>query len=155
MDPFTVFRRMARLQFAAIRLPLDLFEDLVIVRYCDEDAFVRRGFECFLGSMDWCAGQLLDDEYLTQRGDDLLRRTGCWATDDPPMTDDAPVTADAPVTDDTPATDYTPAAADTPATDYTPAAADTPATDEPREQPTPRRTTPRQQPTPRRRTRPR
>ena len=73
MDPSTVFRRMARLEYAAIRLPFDLFEDLVIVRYWDQDAFVRRGFECFLGSMDWCAGQLLDDEYIIQRGDDLLR----------------------------------------------------------------------------------
>ena len=96
MDPFTVFRRMARLEYAAIRLPFALFEDLVIARYCDEDAIIRLGFECFLGSMDWCAGQLLDDEYVAQRGEELLRHTGCWATGDATATDDAPATADAP-----------------------------------------------------------
>ena len=100
MDPSTVSRRLARLEYEFVRLPFALFDDLLIARYCDQDAIIRLGFERFLGSMDLCAGRLLDDEDLAQRGEALLRETGCpaaanaWETADSAETANTWRTAD-------------------------------------------------------------
>jgi Glycogen recognition site of AMP-activated protein kinase len=113
MDPSTVSRRIVRLEYEAIRLPFALFDDLVIARYCDQDAFIRLGFERFLGSMDVCAGRLLDDEVLAERGEALLRQTGCPASADAWETADAWEAAEPSETADPWKTAYTSKAADT------------------------------------------
>ena len=84
MDPTTISRQMAKLEYAAMRMPFAVLEGCVIARYCDEDDILRLGFERFLGSMDWFAGLLLADETISGRGLRLLRRNGFAVTAGPP-----------------------------------------------------------------------
>jgi hypothetical protein len=70
-----VARRIARLQYAAVRLPLTLLDEGIVVRYWDRDAFVRVGFERWLGSLDLLAGRLLADDEISRRGQALIGRT--------------------------------------------------------------------------------
>jgi len=76
MDPIAVPRSIAKLQYAAVRLPLTVFDERVVARYRGEGAFVRRGFGLFLGSLDRFAGWLLADEQISGRGRALIRQTG-------------------------------------------------------------------------------
>jgi uncharacterized protein (DUF2267 family) len=69
-------RSIARLQYAAARLPFTLLDEWVVARYWDQDALVRTGFERWLGSLDVVAGRLLGDDAISRRGLALMRRTG-------------------------------------------------------------------------------
>ncbi len=75
MDLTTMPRSMAKLEYAAVRLPFALLDDRVIARHWDEDASLRVGFERFLGSLDEFAGLLLADDEILRRGRGLMRRT--------------------------------------------------------------------------------
>ena len=68
-------RRVGKLEYSAVRLPLTLLEDHVVARYWDDEAALRLGFERFLGSLDGAAGWLLADDHLSRRGQALRRRT--------------------------------------------------------------------------------
>jgi Carbohydrate-binding module 48 (Isoamylase N-terminal domain) len=81
MDLTTVTRCIARLEYAAVRLPFGLLEDHFIARYWDQDAPIRVGFENLLGSLDEFAGRLLDDEEMRRRGQALRRETGAAEPD--------------------------------------------------------------------------
>lgn len=74
MEP-DVPRRIAKLQYAAVRLPLALLDEGVVARYWDRDAAVRAGFERWLGALDLLAGRLLADDEIARRGQALLRQT--------------------------------------------------------------------------------
>jgi len=74
MDP-AVPRSIARLQYAAARLPLTLLDEYVIARYWGQHAPVRVGLERWLGSLDLLAGRLLADEEISRRGETLVRQT--------------------------------------------------------------------------------
>jgi hypothetical protein len=63
-----VARRIARLQYAAVRLPFTVLDESVVARYWDRDAIVRVGFERWLGSLDLLAGRLLADDEISRRG---------------------------------------------------------------------------------------
>jgi len=76
MDPVTISRRIAKPRYAAIRRPFALFDDRLLARYWNGDAILRSGFGRLLGWMDWFAGWLLADDTISQRGRDLLGRTG-------------------------------------------------------------------------------
>ena len=69
-------RSIARLQYAAVRLPFTVLDDRVVASYWGQGASVRLGFELFLGSLDRFAGWLLADEQISRRGQTLMRRTG-------------------------------------------------------------------------------
>ena len=45
-------RRVGKLEYSAVRLPLTLLENHVVARYWDDEAALRLGFERFLGSLD-------------------------------------------------------------------------------------------------------
>lgn len=75
MDP-AVPRRIARLQYAAARLPFTLLDERVVARYWDQDALVRTGLERWLGSLDLVAGWLLGDDAVSRRGLALMRLPG-------------------------------------------------------------------------------
>lgn len=76
MDAVTISRRIAKMEYTAVRRPFALFDDRLLARYWNEDAVVRSGFGRLLGSMDRFAGWLLADDAISQRGRDLLKRTG-------------------------------------------------------------------------------
>ena len=76
MDPTAVPRSIAKVQYAAVRLPLTVLEERVVARHRGEGAFVRLRFELFLGSLDRFAGWLLADEHISRRGQALMRQTG-------------------------------------------------------------------------------
>jgi Glycogen recognition site of AMP-activated protein kinase len=76
MDAVTISRRIAKMEYMAVRRPFALFDDRLLARYWNEDAVVRSGFGRVLGSLDRFAGWLLADDTISQRGRDLLRRTG-------------------------------------------------------------------------------
>jgi Carbohydrate-binding module 48 (Isoamylase N-terminal domain) len=76
MDPTAVPRSIAKLQYAAVRLPFTVLEERVVARHRGEGAFVRLGFELCLGSLDRFAGWLLADEQISRRGQALMRQTG-------------------------------------------------------------------------------
>jgi Glycogen recognition site of AMP-activated protein kinase len=84
MDPTTVPRSVARLQYAAVRLPFTVLEERLVARRWGEGASVRLGYELFLGSLDRVAGCLLADEQISGRGRALMRRTGPPAKAGPP-----------------------------------------------------------------------
>jgi predicted transcriptional regulator len=71
MDP-DVTRRIAKLQYAAARLPFTLLDEAVVARYWDRDAAIRAGFERWLGSLDLLAGRLLADDEISRRGQALI-----------------------------------------------------------------------------------
>jgi hypothetical protein len=74
MDP-AVPRSIAKLQYAAARLPLTLLDEYVIARYWGQHAPVRVGLERWLGSLDLLAGRLLADDEISRRGETLMRQT--------------------------------------------------------------------------------
>jgi len=74
MDP-AVPRSIAKLQYAAARLPLTLLDEYVIARYWGQHAPVRVGLERWLGSLDLLARQLLADDEISRRGETLMRQT--------------------------------------------------------------------------------
>jgi hypothetical protein len=76
MDSTDAPRDMAKQQYAAVRRSLTVFEERVVARYWDEDELVRVGFERFLGSLDWFAGWLLDDNEISRRGQAMMGRPG-------------------------------------------------------------------------------
>jgi hypothetical protein len=86
MDLTTVPRSIAKLEYAAIRLPLTVLDECVVARYWGEEALFRLGFEYFLGSLDGCAGWLLGDDDISARGQSLMRRTWRLATAGKPAT---------------------------------------------------------------------
>src|SRR5512142_340151 len=55
-------RNLAKLSYAAARLPLTVLDERVVARYWGQRAPVRVGFERWLGSLDVLAGRLLADE---------------------------------------------------------------------------------------------
>jgi hypothetical protein len=65
-------RRMSKQQYETVREQLEEFGDRVTSRHGD-DAPVRQGYRRFLGTLDGLAGRLLDDDEISQRGQDLLR----------------------------------------------------------------------------------
>jgi uncharacterized protein (DUF2267 family) len=71
----TVPRSIARLPYAAARLPFTLLDQGVVARYWEQDALVRVGFERCLGSLDLVAGRLLGDDEISRRGLALMRLT--------------------------------------------------------------------------------
>jgi Glycogen recognition site of AMP-activated protein kinase len=75
MDPVTFSRRIAKLEYEAVRWPFTVLDHRVITRYWERDALLRSGFQRFLGSLDRFAGWLLADDAISQRGQDLLRQT--------------------------------------------------------------------------------
>lgn len=85
MDPIAVPRSIAKLQYAAVRLPLTVFDERV-ARYRGQGAIVRRGFGLFLGSLDRFAGWLLADEQISGRGQALIWQTGHPASAGPDET---------------------------------------------------------------------
>ena len=74
MTLITVPRRMAKLEYSAVRLPFTLLEEHVVARYCDDEARLRLRFERLLGSLDGVAGWLLADRDISRRGQALRRR---------------------------------------------------------------------------------
>jgi hypothetical protein len=71
MNPTALPNSMARLQYAAVRLPFTFLDEHVVARCWDQDAFVRLSFERFLGSLDQVAGWLLADDGISRRGQAL------------------------------------------------------------------------------------
>jgi hypothetical protein len=82
MSILTVPRGVAKIEYAAVRLPLSLLEKCVVTRYVDDEAPVRLGFERFLGSLDGVAGWLLADDVIASRGLALRRRAAFLAKAD-------------------------------------------------------------------------
>ena len=70
-----VTRRIAKLQYAAVRLPFTLLDEAVVAHYWDRDATIRVGFERWLGSLDLLAGRLLGDDEISRRGQVLIGRS--------------------------------------------------------------------------------
>ncbi|HEX4257592.1 MAG TPA: hypothetical protein VH089_21040 [Streptosporangiaceae bacterium] len=66
-------RRAGKQPYEAVRDQLDQLGEKVIERHWDEGAPVRQGYRRFLGAMDELAGRLLDDDEISQRGQDLRR----------------------------------------------------------------------------------
>ena len=66
-------RSIARVQYAAARLPFTLLDEWVVARRWDQDALVRASFERGLGSLDLVAGWLLGDDTISRRGLALMR----------------------------------------------------------------------------------
>jgi len=63
MDP-AVPRSIARLQYAAARLPFTLLGEQVVARYWDQDAPVRVGFERWLATVALEPGRSYRYRYL-------------------------------------------------------------------------------------------
>lgn len=82
MGILTVPRGVAKIEYAVVRLPLSLFEKHVVIRYVDDEAPVRLGFERFIGSLDGVAGWLLADDDIASRGRALRRRAAFLAKAD-------------------------------------------------------------------------
>lgn len=80
-----VLRNLARLQYAAARLPLTVLDERVVARYWGQHAPVRVGFERWLGSLDVLAGRLLVDEEISRRGLALMRLIRDPAQDSGPV----------------------------------------------------------------------
>jgi hypothetical protein len=86
MNITAIWRSIARLQYAAVRLPFTVVEKGVVASQWGEGAPVRLGFELSLGRLDRFAGWLLADEQVSRRGQALLRRAGHPAKADAPGT---------------------------------------------------------------------
>jgi hypothetical protein len=85
-------RRAGKQPYEAVRDQLDQLGEKLIERHWDEGAPVRQGYRRFLGAMDELAGRLLDDDEISQRGQDLLReneRAGADGATGAPGTDEA------------------------------------------------------------------
>lgn len=81
-------RRMSKQQYETVREQLEEFGDRVTSRHGD-DAPARQGYRRFLGTLDELAGRLLDDEEISQRGQDLLRNEEADGAAAPDETDEA------------------------------------------------------------------
>jgi hypothetical protein len=95
-------RRAGKQPYEAVRDQLDQLGEKLIERHWDEGAPVRQGYRRFLGAMDELAGRLLDDDEISQRGQDLLReneRAGADGATGAPGTDEADEAAGAGATD--------------------------------------------------------
>jgi hypothetical protein len=66
-------RRMSKQQYETVREQLEELGDRVTSRHGEDGAPARTGYRRFLGALDELAGRLLDDEEISQRGQDLLR----------------------------------------------------------------------------------
>lgn len=75
MNPVTFSRRIAKLEYKAVRWPFTALGDRFIARYWDQDALLRSGFQRFFGSLGRFAGWLLAGHAISQRGQNLLRQT--------------------------------------------------------------------------------
>ncbi len=75
MDPVTFSRRIAKLEYKAVRWPFTLLGAAVITRYREQGASLRSGFQRFLGSLARLFGWLLADDAISRPGQDLLRQT--------------------------------------------------------------------------------
>ena len=80
-------RSLAKLQYAAARLPFTVLDEWVVARYWGQHAPVRLGFERWLGSLDVLAGRLLSDEEISRRGLSLMRLFRDPVQDGSPVTD--------------------------------------------------------------------
>lgn len=72
---FTISRSMAKLEYAAVRLPFTLLDERIVARYWHDQGLFRLGFQRLLGSIDELAGWLLADDDISGRGQALTRRT--------------------------------------------------------------------------------
>jgi len=86
MNLLNLSRSMAKLQYAAIRLPFTLLDERVVARCWPDQGLMRLGFQRFLGSADELAGWLLADDDISGRGQALTRRTWHLAVADEPGT---------------------------------------------------------------------
>lgn len=68
-------RRIAKLQYAAARLPFTLLDESVVARCWGRDSAIRVSFERWLGSLDLLAGWLLADDEISRRGQALIGQT--------------------------------------------------------------------------------
>lgn len=68
-------RSIAKLQYAAARLPFTLLDEFVVARFWGQNTPVRVGFERWLGSLDLLVGRLLADDEISLRGLALMRPT--------------------------------------------------------------------------------
>ena len=75
MNLTAIPRSIARLEYAAVRLPFTVVQERVVASQWGEGASVRLGFEFSLGWLDRFAGWLLADEQISRRGQALLQRT--------------------------------------------------------------------------------
>ena len=75
MNPVTFSRRIAKLEYKAVRWPFTGLGDRFITRYWGKDALLRSGFRRFFGSLGRFAGWLLVGNAISQRGQNLLRQT--------------------------------------------------------------------------------
>ena len=75
MNPVTFSRRIAKLEYKAVRWPFTGLSDRFITRYRGKDALLRSGFRRFFGALGWFAGWLLVGNAISQRGQNLLRQT--------------------------------------------------------------------------------
>ena len=75
MNPVTFSRRIAKLEYKAVRWPFTVLDGRFITRFWGQDALLRSGFQRLLGSLDRFAGWLLADVAISRRGQNLLRQT--------------------------------------------------------------------------------
>lgn len=68
-------RKVMRLEYQAVRAPLQAVQSHLIRRYLAEDSALRLGLERGLGSLDAAAGRVLHDRGLAGRGESLQERT--------------------------------------------------------------------------------
>ncbi|MDP9183002.1 MAG: hypothetical protein M3P04_09545 [Actinomycetota bacterium] len=73
MSMLTIPRKVAAVEYTALRLPFTLLEHRVIGRL-DSESKVRLGFEKALGTVDVTVGRALADPSLRHRGAQLSRR---------------------------------------------------------------------------------
>lgn len=78
MSLLTIPRKVAAVEYTALRLPLTVLEHRVVGRL-DKESKLRLGFEKALGSLDVTVGRALDDSDLRQRGAQLSRRADVLA----------------------------------------------------------------------------
>ena len=93
-------RRAGKQPYEAVRDQLEQLGEKVIERHWDEGAPVRQGYRRFLGAMDELAGRLLDDDEISQRGQDLRRENERAGTDGAAEADEPSGTAGTPGTDE-------------------------------------------------------
>lgn len=75
----TLPRDVLRVEYQAVRLPLQVVEQQILTRYLPDDAPLRLAFERAVGSLDEYAGRVLDDEAIQRRGEALRRRSDTLA----------------------------------------------------------------------------
>lgn len=73
MNPVTAGRGVARLPYAAVRLPFTLLDERVVARDWHDQGLFRLGFQRFLGSADELPGWLLADDDISGWGQALTR----------------------------------------------------------------------------------